>query len=138
MDHTKKIIHFFANLICRIAVFLCMNAEVDNYISKQKSPQKEICARLRSIILSTIPGIREELKVGVPCYGCSTVDSCGKFYIAALKDHVNLGFSLQGLTKEQQGLFEGSGKTMKHVKVYSLDDIDEQRIVKLLQMVQGK
>lgn len=129
---------FFANLKCCIAVFLLMNGEVDKYIRKQKSPQKDICERLRSIILSTFPGIREEMKVGVPCYGCSTVDSCGKFYLAALKDHVNLGFSLRGLTKEQQGLLEGSGKTMKHVKVYSLADIDEQHIVRLLRMVQEK
>jgi len=115
-----------------------MNGEVDKYVSKQKSPQKEICERLRSIILSTFPGIREEMKVGVPCYGCSTVDACGKFYLAALKDHVNLGFSLRGLTKDQQGLFEGSGKTMKHVKLYSLADIDEQHIVRLLRMVKEK
>lgn len=119
-------------------MFLLMNGEVDKYIRKQKSPQKDICERLRSIILSTFPGIREEMKVGVPCYGCSTVDSCGKFYLAALKDHVNLGFSLRGLSKEQQGLLEGSGKTMKHVKVYSLADIDEQHIVRLLRMVQEK
>ncbi len=29
-------------------------------------------------------------------------DLCGKYYIAALKDHVNLGFSLKGLSKKEQ------------------------------------
>ena len=74
-----------------------MNEKVDEYIKKQKSPQKEICQKLRTIILKTYPGINEEMKVGVPCYGSSKEDYCGKFYIAALKDHVNLGFSLKGL-----------------------------------------
>jgi hypothetical protein len=112
-----------------------MDAKVDSYIQKQKSPQKEICQRLRSIIHSTCPGINEQMSAGVPCYGSTKVEPCGKFYIAALKDHVNLGFSLKGLTKQQQGLFEGNGKTMKHIKVYSVETMDEKKIVALLKML---
>ncbi|MFA5101720.1 MAG: DUF1801 domain-containing protein [Candidatus Thermoplasmatota archaeon] len=112
-----------------------MDKNVESYLKKQQSPQKEICQRLRKIILTTFPEIHEELKVGVPCYGNTAEEPCGKFYIAALKDHVNLGFSLKGLTKQQQGLFEGSGKTMKHIKVYSVEEIDEQKIIELLKIV---
>jgi hypothetical protein len=115
-----------------------MTEKVDEYIKKQKSPQKEICQKLRDIILKTVPGINEEMKVGVPCYGCTKEDLCGKYYIVALKDHVNLGFSLKGLTKEEQKLFEGTGKTMKHVKVYSLKELDEKKIITLLKMVNEK
>ena len=43
-----------------------MNKEVDDYIEKQKSPQKEICQELRKIILKTFPDIKEEMKLGVP------------------------------------------------------------------------
>jgi hypothetical protein len=105
-----------------------MNREVDAYITKQKSPQKEICRELRRIILATFPDIREEMKLGVPWYE-------GKYYIVALKNHVNLGFSLKGLSKEETELFEGSGKTMKHIKVRSLSEIDEKKIVDLLKVV---
>ena len=115
-----------------------MNGKVDEYIKKQKSPQKEICNKLRKIILKTIPEINEEMRLGVPCYGHTEEDSCGKYYIAALKDHVNLGFSLKGLSKKDQELFEGSGKTMKHIKVYSLKEIDEDKIVKLIKLVKEK
>lgn len=108
-----------------------MNGEVDNYIEKQKSPQREICQKLREIILKTFPSIEEEMKLGVPWYE-------GKFYIVALKDHVNLGFSIEGLSKKEQELFEGSGKTMKHIKVYSLKEIDEEKIVELLKIVKEK
>ncbi|MFX0068210.1 MAG: DUF1801 domain-containing protein [Promethearchaeota archaeon] len=108
-----------------------MNGEVDNYIEKQKSPQREICQKLREIILKTFPSIEEEMKLGVPWYE-------GKFYIVALKDHVNLGFSIEGLSKNEQELFEGSGKTMKHIKVYSLKEIDEEKIVELLKIVKEK
>ena len=108
-----------------------MNKGVDDYIAKQKSPQKEILQRLREIILNTFPNINEQMKWGVPCY-----DS--KYYIVALKDHVNLGFSLKGLTKEEEKLLEGSGKTMKHIKINSPNAIDEKNILKLLKMVDKK
>jgi hypothetical protein len=115
-----------------------MDDKVDEYIKKQKSPQKEICQKLREIILKTYPEINEEMRVGVPCYGHTKEEPCGKYYIAALKDHVNLGFLLKGLSKDEISLFEGSGKTMKHIKFYSVKEIDEKKIIKLLKMVKEK
>lgn len=115
-----------------------MDEKVTEYIKKQKSPQKEICQKLRTIILETFPEISEGMNVGVPCYGITKKESCGKYYIASLKDHVNLGFSLKGLSKEEISFFEGTGKTMKHIKVYSLDTIDEKKIVALLKLVKEK
>jgi len=53
------------------------------------------------------------MKFGVPYYG-------DKFYIVALKDHVNLGFSIEGLTDEEIGLFDGGGQITKHIKIYTL------------------
>jgi len=106
-------------------------SRIDEYIEKQGSPQKEIAQKLRSIILTTFPNIKEELKLGVPWYE-------GKYYIVSLKNHVNLGFSLKNLSKEEQKLFDGGGKTMKHLEFRSLADIDDEKIVKLLKMVNHK
>jgi len=108
-----------------------LSKEVDDYIEKQKSPQKEICQELRKIILETFPNIKEEMKLGVPWYE-------GKYYIVALKDHVNLGFSLKGLSGKEVELFEGGGKTMKHIKIRSLSEIDEKKMVELLKVVKEK
>ena len=105
--------------------------EVDNYIEKQKSPQKEIIQKVRHIILKTFPSIKEEMKLGVPWYE-------GKYYLVALKDHVNLGFSLKGLSKKEIELFEGSGKTMRVIEIHSLKEIDEKKIVKLLRLIEKK
>ena len=109
-----------------------MNKQVDEYIEKQESPQKEICKRLREIVLKTLPNIEEEIKWGVPSY------AKGKFYIVALKDHVNLGFSMKGLSKEEQKRFEGSGKTMKTIRVSSIKEINEDQLVELLRLVHEK
>jgi hypothetical protein len=109
-----------------------MNKDVEDYLNKQNLPQKEICLKLRLIIFKTIPGIKEEMKWGVPTY------ADGKYYLVALKDHVNLGFSLKGLSKEEQKLLEGSGKTMKHIEIRSLREIDERRIADLLKSIWRK
>ena len=106
-----------------------MSSKIDDYINKQKSPQKEICRRLRELILRTFPDANEEMKWGVPAF------ADGKYYIVALKNHVNLGFSTRGLTKEEIALFDGGGKTTKHIQVDSISSIDEKRIIKLLELV---
>ena len=109
-----------------------MNKEINDYIKKQKSPQKEICQELRRFILETLPGAKEEMKWGAPVF------YEGKFYIGAFKNSVNLGFSINGLTEEEKKLFEGSGKTMKHIKFRSLQDIDKEKMMKLLKLVARK
>lgn len=105
---------------------------VDTYIEQQSSPQKEILQKLREIILGTFPDVTEEMKWGVPNF------HNGRFYIVALKDHVNLGFSIKGLSKEELALFEGTGKTMRHFKIRTVQDINEERIVELLKLVAEK
>ena len=102
--------------------------DVEKYIAKQKSPQKEICKKLRSIILKAFPKIEEKMWVGVPWYG-------GKSYIVGLKDHVNFGVCIKGLPKKELSLLEGGGKTMRHIKFRNVKDIEEKRIVRLLKMV---
>ena len=108
-----------------------MSIKVNEYIEKQQSPQKEICEKLRSIILKTYTSINERMKYGVPYYD-------EKFYIVALKNHVNLGFTIKNLTSDEIALFEGDGKTTRHIKVKTLDEIDEKSIVQLLNLVYSK
>ncbi len=108
-----------------------MTENVDDYIKKQKSPQNEICRKLRDIILNTYPSITERMKYGVPYYN-------DNFYIVALKDHVNLGVLIKNLSKEEISLFEGSGKLTRHIKVKSLKEINEKRIIKMLDLVNKK
>jgi len=115
----------------RVGRWVKTSMEVEKYVEKQKSPQREIVQRLREMILKSFPNIKEEFKMGVPWYE-------GKYYIVALKDHVNLGFSVKGLSEEEMALFEGKGKMMRHVKFYSLEDVDEKGVVKLLKLVAEK
>lgn len=109
-----------------------INKKVDAYIAKQNPPQKELCQKLRLLIHETLPNLKEEMKWGVPTFGG------GKFYIVALNDHVNLGFSLKGLSDAEIELLEGNGKTMRHIEIAQTKDIDQQKIVHLLKLVSAK
>ena len=105
---------------------------VNEYIEKQKSPQKEIIQKVRNIFQKTLPTSEEKMRWGVITY------SEGKFYIAAMKNRVHVGFAITGLSKDEVSLFEGSGKTMRHIKIPELENIDEKTLVNLIEMVDKK
>ena len=112
----------------RTVKLLIMHTKVEDYINKQPTPQKEICLKLRELILNTT-GTQEEWKWGTPVY-CND-----KIYIGAFKKQVNLGFKIEGLSEEDLSQLEGTGKTMRHIKIYSLDEMDEAKIVKFIKLV---
>jgi hypothetical protein len=109
-----------------------MGKNVKEYIKKQKSPQKEIIQKVRKIFQKTLPTSEEKMRWGVITY------SKGKFYIAAMKNRVHVGFTINGLSMDEISLFEGKGKTMRHIKIPAIEDIDENKLVNLIEMVDKK
>ncbi len=106
--------------------------EIDSYIQKQKSPNKKILIALRKLLHKTIPGCDEKMAWGVPTF------RGGRFYIVSLKGSVNLGFAISGLEKDEQALFEGAGKTMRHIKIGTLSQIDTKKLAALIKLVDKK
>lgn len=106
--------------------------QIEWYIEKQKSPQKEILQETRKIFRDTLPNANEEFRWGVITF------SDGKFYIAAMKDRVHVGFAISGLGNDELSLFEGNGKTMRHIKIPTIDSINKTMLVNLIKMVEQK
>jgi len=71
-----------------------------------------------------LPTSEEKMRWGVITF------AAGKFYIAAMKNRVHVGFAITGLNKDEINLFEGSGKTMRHIKIPTF--------VKLIELVDKK
>ena len=109
-----------------------MDKQVSEYIDKQESPQKEIIQKVRIIFQKTLPSCEEKMAWGVITF------AAGKFYIAAMKNRVHVGFAITGLDKDEISLFEGSGKTMRHIKIPTLEDIDQKKLVRLIELVNKK
>jgi hypothetical protein len=109
-----------------------LDKKVSEYIEKQKSMQKEIILKVRKIFKKTLPNYEE-----ISAWGVIAI-SDGKFYIAAMKNRVHVGFAINGLSNEEIGLFEGSGKTMRHIKIHSMDELYEKKLVELIELVDKK
>lgn len=109
-----------------------MDKKVKQYIDRQEEPKRKILKELRQVLLNSIEGCQEEFKWGVPVYDRDN------FYIAAMKERVHIGFAISGLSDDEVGRFEGTGKTMRHLKIYSLDDIDDLKVGNLIKLVHKK
>jgi hypothetical protein len=79
---------------------------------------------VRKIFFETIKNREEKFGWGV------IVLAGGKFYIAAMKSRVHVGFSIIGLEKDEVKFLEGGGKTMRHIKIPDLKNIDEPKLKK--------
>lgn len=109
-----------------------MDKQVNGYIEKQKSPQKEILGEIRRIFHANFPNLVEKMRWGVPTFGN------GKFYVASMKNRVHVGFAITGLSEDEIKIFEGTGKTMRHIKINSLKEVDENKFVGLIELVNKK
>jgi len=109
-----------------------MDNQVNAYIEKQKSPQREILQVVRSIFRETLPNCEEEMRWGVVAF------AAGKFYIAAMRNCVHVGFAITNLSEDDMSLFEGNGKTMRHIKIPAKESIDKKNLVELIKLVDKK
>lgn len=109
-----------------------MDTKVNDYIERQNSPQKEILQKVRKIFKETLPNSEEKMAWGVITFGA------GKFYLAAMRTRVHIGFSITGLSDEEKLMFEGNGKTMRHIKIPTIESLDEANLVSLIRMVDQK
>lgn len=86
---------------------------VDAYIAEQPETMREMVAELRTMIRDEAPAAVEAVKWGHPTYGQGP-DVC---YVSAFTRHVNLGFFRGAELDDPEGLLEGSGKRLRHVKL---------------------
>lgn len=95
---------------------------VDGYIEGLEEWKAGIVSKVRQIILKAAPDAKESIKWSQPVY-----ESDGPFaYIKAFKYNVNFGFWRGVDLEDPKGVLEGSGQKMRHVKLTSLDEIDEE------------
>jgi hypothetical protein len=101
---------------------------LEGYLEGLSVPLRAIVLRLRTIILTQFPAVEETVMGEGLWYQ-------GFFYIASVGDHVNLGVSIKGLPAAAVSLFEGTGKTQRHLKFFDASGIDEAGVVEKLRMV---
>lgn len=105
-------------------------APIDDWFTKQPEPQRAIAEALRALVAQTMPDAVGAIKWGMPFY---TLDGTMVCAIASHKAHVNLILAgSPDAFDDPDGLLEGDGKTGRHLKVRSLEELPTARVKRWL------
>ncbi len=98
----------------------------EEVISQFEKLIAEISKKLRDLIAKNYPGVIEVVwkQQKIIGYGIGPKKMSEHFtYIAPFKKHVNLGFYYGSELTDPQKLLGGTGKKLRHVKIFNISDI---------------
>lgn len=105
-----------------------MKADLENWYADLGQDQRDMAMELREIVFAQGEELREELKWNQPCFfGNSMV--C---YIQKAKGHITLGFGKGTELADPEGLLQGSGNQMRHVKLPIAGHLNRDALSKLI------
>ena len=110
--------------------------DFDDLVNITEKSLRPIVTGLRNLVLQIDPGACEVVRLGdkAATYGVGPKKmSEGYCYVLPYKNWVNLGFYQGAHLPDPEGLLEGTGKNLRHVKIRSLDDIGQPAVQLLIQ-----
>src|SRR4051812_42709601 len=103
-------------------------ASAEEVIGRLPAAQQGIARGLRGLVRRAAPELAETVKWGHACYvGGSPVCS-----IVPYPSHVNLAFFRGAELRDPDGLLEGTGKGMRHVKVRTTGRMHRRAVADLV------
>jgi hypothetical protein len=103
-----------------------LGAPIDAFFAKQPASLRPVLDALRTMIETAAPKATSAIKWGMPFFSVGSEMMCA---IGAHKSHVNLILSgPPGTYADPKGLLEGEGKTGRHLKLRSLDDLPRDAV----------
>ena len=93
-----------------------------------------IAERVRAVLLERFPGAVEWIETGngLAAYGTERKMSALAFAIIPHRSHVNLQLADGADLTDPDGLVEGTGKRIRHVKFRSVEDVDRPAAQRLI------
>ncbi|GAA4811010.1 hypothetical protein GCM10011365_13630 [Marinicella pacifica] len=90
--------------------------------------QYSIVEAVRTLVKASFPDMVEEVKYGGILFS-SGVQFCGVF---AYKEHVSVELSMGAKIADTYGFLEGRGKGRRHLKLFTVVDVEEKRLAHYL------
>ena len=101
-------------------------APIDGFFARQPAHLRAILESLRKLIEEAAPDATASLKWGMPVYA---VGGAMMSALAAFKSHVNLILAgPPGTFEDRDGLLEGEGKTGRHLKLRSIEELPRDAV----------
>ena len=101
--------------------------KIQNFFLSLPEEKREIALALREIILSVSKKTDEKLKWSQWTLVLGKDNLCFVYTYKSVA-YVNLGFMQAVKLKDPKKLFEGTGKGMRHIKIYSMKEIPATQI----------
>lgn len=108
-----------------------MTKEVEQYIAQATPTQQPILEQLCQLIKKAVPTATESIKWSRPVFTAQK----DFVYLKTAKAYVTLGFFSSQNLNDPNGLLEGTGKDMRHIKIRKVEDIDSQQITEWLKVL---
>ena len=102
---------------------------IDEYIENLPGWKRDVTEELREVVRNASRELTEEVKWGWPCYTADGKCICG---FMAMKDTVNFVLYQGANLDDPSGLIEGTGKSMRHVKLRGLKDVRKPAFAKFI------
>jgi hypothetical protein len=114
-----------------------MSEGFDEILAGSGPGVRDLATRTRALIRDVMPDVVEVpwMRQRVVGYGVGPRKMSEHFcYIAVYKDHVNLGFNYGSELPDPEGLLQGPGKLLRHVKIISPEDLSNPALRQLLEV----
>jgi hypothetical protein len=110
-------------------------AQVQKLLGEHPPEQQEIEQRLRELVFDVMPDGEEVVDMGNKLLAYTFGPRLRDFTFALIahKAHVNVQFPDGVDLDDPDGLVEGTGKRIRHVKVRSMEDVDRPALRKLME-----
>ena len=104
------------------------NSVIEGYVRRLDSQDREIVRELAALIQKAAPHAEVSIKWGIPWWQLNGL-LCTVYRTG---DHVNFGFSRGAELVDPNGLLEGTGKLMRHIKLRDVKEIRKAKFTSLV------
>jgi hypothetical protein len=114
-----------------------MSEGFDEIVADSSPRVRDLATRTRVLIRDVMPEVVEVpwTRQRVVGYGVGPKKMSEHFcHITLHKNHVNLGFNYGSELPDPEGLLQGSGKLLRHVKITSPEDLSDPALRQLLEV----
>jgi hypothetical protein len=112
----------------------------DDIINQADPKVRELEIRAKALIQEVMPEVVEVAwpRQRIAGYGVGPKKMSEQFcYIAVFKDRINLGFYYGAELPDPEGLLEGTGELLRHVKISALEQLEDPALRRLLEAAAG-
>lgn len=108
-----------------------LNQEITDYIQGATEEQILLLEEIRKLIHKSVPQTSEAIKWKMPVFAKKKDYA----YFRFSKKHITLGFYNIDKIEDPDHLLEGTGNTLKHIKIKKKEDINKAVLSKWLQAI---